>query len=514
MMAAVTDHPVRLCALGLWHEANTFVATTVGSEALRAVTRRHEQLTSDGDTTMAGFLRLPHQQDLPRAVSVTPLIAARLTPGGPLDGEAFTAYLGEALDLLRQHGPWDGVLLELHGACATTDRLDPDGDFLEAVRSVVGEHVPIGAALDLHANVSPRMAAAADVLNGYRTNPHVDAAARALDVATLVAEAATGHIRPRVLLRQIPAVINILRQNTSEQPMRDLIAASILDEEEPGVLSASIFEGFPYADVPEMGMSVVVVADEQLADGLKHAQTMADSLAAQVFSAREGFTAHAPGAAEAVEAVASLPQPVLLLDVGDNIGGGTSGTSTELLSALVAGHVPRTFAILQDPEGAAMAYAAGPGSEVTVSLGGTDDTLPLSIAGTVSAVHDGAYRSATAGHAGQVDYDTGVTVALTHGAGCVLVLTSRLEIPSSLQQLTDMGLNLRDRVAIVAKGVHSPLVAYEPIAGSVVRVDTTGPTRADITALHHVHRRRPLFPFEPATTFDPSPNLDTGSSHP
>ncbi|NIO11683.1 MAG: microcystin degradation protein MlrC, partial [Deltaproteobacteria bacterium] len=51
---------------------------------------------------------------------------------------------------------------------------DGEGTLLQLLRDRVGWEVPIGTTLDLHANVTDRMAQLADVMISYRTYPHVD----------------------------------------------------------------------------------------------------------------------------------------------------------------------------------------------------------------------------------------------------------------------------------------------------------------------------------------------------
>ena len=205
---------------------------------------------------------------------------------------------------------------------------DVHGYLLRRFREVAGPGTPIGAALDLHANISATMAEHADVLVTYRTNPHVDAYERAVDVARLIAGAARGDIRPTMTFEQVPAAINILCQNTGSPPMDGIIADLETCLDDPGVLTASVAEGYPYADVTEMGMSVIVVTD----DDPGGAATSARQLAARVWARRGEFDRRAPGAAEALRQACDDPGgPLLLLDVGDNIGGGSPGDSVDIL---------------------------------------------------------------------------------------------------------------------------------------------------------------------------------------
>ena len=254
--------PLRLAALGLWHEANTFVSRTMDAATMAAqgivlgedVRRRF----TPGNGSMAGLFAI---EDEDPHVTVVPLVMTQMLPRGVITADAFGARVDEIEALLREHGPFDGILAALHGAAVAEGCGDVDGFVLRRIREVVGPDVPIGAALDLHANVSAEMCAHADVLNTYRTNPHLDARETGLEIARLVVGAARREVTPVVAHVSLPLVVNILRQNTNEPPMSDLLELAAEVRAVPGVLTASVIEGFPYADVAEMGMSVVVVTD-------------------------------------------------------------------------------------------------------------------------------------------------------------------------------------------------------------------------------------------------------------
>ncbi len=490
----------RLAALGLMHEANTFAPTRVDLAAFAAdgilrgdeIVARH----AGARTTMAGFLAARRP-----GVEVVPLLFTTVTPGGPITADALETLADELVELLDRHGPWDGVLAALHGAAVAEHRLDVDGHLLRQIRVAVGPETVIGTTLDLHANLTPAMCAYADVLNTYRTNPHVDARDRAEEMAALVVRAARGEIRPAQSLVQVPAVIDILAQNTAEPPMRDILADLGTVLAEPSVLTASVTEGYPYADVPEMGMAALVVSD---ADP-DAARTWAQWLATQVWARRTSFTGTANDVASALDRVArSSKRPFLLLDVGDNIGGGAPGDSVVIVAAARQLGLTGVLSIVADADAALRCHSAGVGGRVDLLLGGRTDPgtgPPLAASGVVRRLHPGRYEDAGPTHAGQRYFDAGPTAVVDLDEGQTLVLTCRAVMPSSLAQLTSLGLDPSAYRAIVAKGVHSPLAAYGPVAAEVIRVDTPGVTSADLRRFHYSRRRYPLWPFERNTAF-------------
>lgn len=491
MTACRQSRMLRLAALGLSHEANTFEPMLVSPEAMVAAgVHRGGELRAEhagANTTMAGFLAA---EDL-AGVEVVPLLHTADSAAGPISAVAFTSLADELVTALKKNGPFDGVLAALHGAAVAENCNDVDGYLLPRFREIVGGEVPIGVALDLHANISAEMARNADIMATYRTNPHIDAKQRAEEVAALVIRAARGEIVPTLAFEPVPAVINILCQNTEEAPMRDVLADLELVLTGPDVLTASVAEGYPYADVPEMGMSVVVVTDGDAAGAARQAR----ELAAKVWARREQFACQAVTADEAIRiAAAAKGTPVLLLDVGDNIGGGAPGNSVELLSAARSLGLSSFVTTVVDPAAVGACTEAGIGGALQLAIG----AAPAVEAGaTVLALANGIYSDSGPTHAGIRHFDSGPTAAVRLDTGQTVVLCSQAQVAASPVQLTSLGLGLAEFRAVVAKGVHSPLAGYGPFVAEAIRVDTRGITQADVTRFDYSLRHRPLFPFEP-----------------
>jgi microcystin degradation protein MlrC len=492
---------IRLAALGLYHEANTFTARRVDAAAMETAGVLHGQdivaRHARGTTIMSGFLAAA----VPPDVTVVPLVMTYLVPGGMITDDALAACADELARALADNGPFDGVLASLHGAAVAEGCHDVDGYLLRRFREVVGPGVPIGACLDLHANVSPHMCAHADVLSAYRTNPHADAAERGGEVASMIIRAARGEIRPVLGYQPVPAVIGILRQDTAKPPMSEIMSDADAVMAEPGVLSVSVAEGYPYADVPEMGMSVIVVADGDR----KAAAQYARGLGARVWERRAQFTASAPDAAIALRAAAQAAAgPVLLLDVGDNIGGGAPGDSVVILSAARDLGFRSLLAVIADPGAAAACDNAGTGAEVALAIGGRGypgTGPPVRATATVLALHDGTFVATEPVHAGRRHFDAGRSAAVVLDTGQTVILTSNRLPPYSPAQLSTLGLEAGQFRAIAAKGVHSPLPGYGPCVTDTIMVDTPGATSADLRRFSYRNRRRPLYPFEPEARF-------------
>jgi microcystin degradation protein MlrC len=491
---------VRIGLAGIMHESNTFIASPTTLDDFR------RDLLLTGDEVRAGLGGTHHEvagalETLDAAgAEAVPLLFARAVPSGTIADEALEALLARLWDRLERAGPLDGLLVSPHGANVSERHPDMDGHWLSLLRARVGPRVPIVATLDPHANLSPAMVGAVDALTAYRTNPHLDQRARGAEAATLLLRTLGGEVRPVTRGAFPPVAINIERQAPAEPHARPLYELAEAIRGRPGVLSASICLGFPYADVEEMGSAVAVVTDGD--PGL--AGRLAGELAARLVADRHAFVGEFVTAAQAVAGALAGPGPVCLLDMGDNVGAGAPGDGTliarELDRAAAAGAGPaRGFVSLWDPAAVRRALEAGPGGRLRLAMGGWSDPVygpPLDAEVTVRGVHDGRFHEPEVRHYGMTDWDMGRTVVVETARGLTVQLTSNRVYPTSLGQLTSCGVDPRRFQVLVAKGVHAPVAAYAPVSARLVRVDTPGFTCADMRQLAYRRRRRPLFPFE------------------
>lgn len=477
--------------VGIFHESNTFVGrgTGLGDFAVlegEAIRQQH----AGSRSPIGGYLAAAEVL----GIDAVPLFFARATPGGRIDRGAFETLVERMVEAIRSRA-WDGILVAIHGAAVSERYPDADGEILKRIRSVVGPRTPVVATLDMHANVSSTMVAVSTALVAYRTNPHLDADARAVDAARIAVAAARGEVTPAQAHVPVPAAINILRQNTDDEPLRMLVSQLEKVEAEPGVLSASVAQGFPYADVGDMGMSVLVVSD---GDAL-HARRCAVELAQAAWSVRDGFEGRASPIEAALAQVAeATARPILLLDVGDNIGGGAPGDSVVLLREAIRRGIRQIFSVVFAPEAVRRCEEHGVGSRVELTFG---SPIPMTLTAVVMSIHDGRFEDPHPTHGGQTHFDAGRTVVVELEAGATLALTTRAVVPASPMQMISLGLDPRAYRAIILKGVNLPLAGYGPVAAGSIFVDTPGCTAADLSSFMYRHRRRPMFPFERAAEF-------------
>ena len=488
---------MRVGIISLLHESNTFISTPTTMDSFRRdgifTGRAMYEYYAGGHHEVSGFL-----EGLESAgIDALPIFHAATTPSGRIIRETCEELMRLMFEQVEAVGEVDGYLVAPHGANSGEgdEYRDLDGYWLSRLRETVGPEKPIICTIDPHANLSPRMVAACDATIAYRSNPHLDQKQRGLEAAALMVRTLKGEVKP-TQAGAFPSIgINIERQLTSAPPCLPMyeLADEMLGE--PGVLSNSVVLGFPYADVEEMGSAFVVVTDGDM----DRAQVLANRLSDYLYAHRAEFVGEYIAVPDAVDMAVGQKGPVCLLDMGDNVGGGSAGDGTEILHELHRRGNTTGFVCIFDPESQQRARDAGVGNRVVLDIGGKTDDLhgtPLKAEVRVRSLHAGKFRESEVRHGGRTAFDMGPTAIVETDTGLAIGLTSRRVVPVSLGLMTSCDLDPAAFQVVVAKGVHAPVAAYQPVCTALIRVDTPGATAADMRGFEYEFRREPMYPFE------------------
>jgi len=488
----------RVAVGGIAHETHTFAPSRTDLDAFaRQALYEGEALLGNLRGTsgalggaLEGLARAGYQP--------VPLLYAAAVPGGLVTRAAYDDLAARLLDRLREAMPVQGVLLALHGAMVAEGEEDCEGDLLRRVRALVGPTCPIVGVLDMHGNLSPAMVAAADVLVAYDQNPHLDTFARGLEAADILRRLLAEGLRPTSAWVRLPLLLSALTTWTEKPPLRPVHERAQVLERRARVVNVSVFGGYAYADTPFSGMSVLVTTDGD--HGL--ARTLAQELAEIAWAQREAATYKGVPVAEAVRRAVQAPRgPVILADVGDNVGGGAPGDGTILLRALLVAGAQGAVVTLADPEAVACAWRAGAGATVETFVGGKCDRWhgePVWIRGEVERLSDGRYTSGGTDHFASL-YGREVHMgrcAVLQCAGVRLLLAERKTPPGDLAQLRSQGIKPEAQGIIVVKSAVAFRGAYEPIASEIIEVDTPGLCSADLGRFPYRRLTRPIFPLD------------------
>ena len=480
---------------GIMHESNTFSDTPTDFEAFHtSVGDEIIDAWADTHHEMGGFIQGAAQN----GYTLYPTLMAAATPAGRVTDAAFDRLTEMLIQRLKTAPKSEGLLLALHGAMVVESYPDGDGEVLRRLRAVFPAEFPIVVTLDHHANVSAQMVNLSTALVIYKTNPHIDQGHRGLQAAALMHRILSEGITPTQSLSKPPMLLNILYQNTSAEPMRSILNAAAELESRDDVLVANVAAGYPYADVYEACPAFVIVTDNTRQLARKEAARLSEML----WNVRGRLTLDLPDAATAVRrAVRSEKHPVILVEMGDNIGGGSPGDSTIILAELLKQDAAEFVVVLWDAESVQTCLRTGIGEEVALSVGGKTDRRhgkPVPIRGRVRLIHDGHFVETEPRHGGQKYHNQGLTavVELATPHRALVVLTSRRQTPFSLHQLLSLGVQPQAMRIIVVKAAIAYRAAYEPIAGEIIEVDTPGLTAVNPQHFTYGHLRRPIFPLD------------------
>lgn len=481
----------KIALLGIYHESNTFIDRPTTLEDfrkghwLKGNDIRKEYLHAFHE--IGGMLEVLDREGM----DVIPVMYAEATPGGTITAEAYADLLQEMMEELDKVLPVDGCMVVPHGAAVSESFSDMDGHWLSLLRNKLGKHIPVIGTLDPHANVSPLMIASTDGLIAYKTNPHIDQRQVGKEAATLMVNTLLKKVKSVQKLVQLPLAISIEQQHTANDPCKSLYGYALQLSKGKEILSISIILGFPYADVMEMGTSFIIIANQDKVAALN----IGAQLESYMMDHIDQFSGKKLDTVAALSLLKESVKPVLLLDMGDNIGGGSPGNSLHLLKALEELGLYKSFVCIYDPKAVNKTAKYHTGDTFVLSLTGMDKST-CQIKVTLEHLADGKFEETEPRHGGQVNYNMGDIAVVSTAKGNLVMLMSQRIPPFSLRQLTTFNIFPHDFEVVVAKGVNAPIAAYGAECPTIIQVDTPGVTQADMTAFDYKNRRKPLFPFE------------------
>lgn len=429
-------------------------------------------------------------------------IAAGAPPSRPVDDAAFEHIAGHICEAVAKGG-FDGIFLDLHGAMVTQSHEDGEGELLRRIRALDAK-TPIAVAYDMHANLYPAMIENATVVSGYRTYPHIDTYETAKRAGDVLMKAIRGEAKPVIAWGNAPMLPHVMRQGSDDHPNRELQTRCSAMTGVDGALIASLFTGFPHADIANAGLSAVVVTDgdRDLAERLR------DELLDRAWVEREAFVYKIEPLAEALARAKAMPAPeagdgpVVLLDHYDNCAsGGTMDTTVVLGEILKAGLDNVAAFAIYDPAAVQQAIAAGIGASVTLSVGGKlampqipGESPPLTLSGTVKTISSGRFRNK--GPMGRgVLTDMGPSVVIDTGKVEVALISRHVE-PSDLNCFYCLGIDpLQKRYVMLKSRVHWR-AGLGKLAKAVVDCAGIGVCTSDYSSLTFKNVRRPIYPLD------------------
>lgn len=454
----------------LMHESNTFskIPTDISSfKNTQLLTGRQIIDHHKGNRTEIGGMLSALAGKRARII---PTIAAVALPSGIVKKDTYNYLKEQFLTAIRESKDPDGILFALHGSMVAEGVDDPEADLLQETREIVGDDVLMGITLDLHANVSDAMVSNADFLLGYRTHPHTDQWERGEQAGRIMISLLEKRIKPVKSFLKLPF---ILPAETSPEPREKILRKIQGLEKEDGILTASFFLGYPWADVPVIGPAVVVVAKENT----KLAEEGTSRLAQLARELRDDFPLPTLSVDDAInEAMTEENGPIVLCDMGDCLFGGASGDVTTFLSALKRRKAANAaLAAIVDPDAVQKTIRAGVGKMVKLKVGGKldrDNSEPVQVEGKVKLIvsnpqlEDSIHRS--------YEVNMGYVAVLELPYSTDLILAERGGKVYEPAFLRNLGIDPERKKIIILKDAFCPILTYKDMAREVILVDSPG----------------------------------------
>ena len=492
----------KVAIVGQFLESNRYAPVV---EANRFRVLRGDAIVEDARSSSPKLLKEGQgffaQMDIEGSWEPIPITLVLGGAGGPAEHSFIVDEIEKIGRALEAQTSLDGVYILNHGAMTTPQEEDPDGLLYETVRRAVGAGVPVVTTVDLHANISQRMVDNADVIVAYRTDPHVDQYERGIEAATILNEMFNG-MRPTVSNIRVPIVPPNVSLLTANGPYGDLIdyGQSQIGAE---ILNISIVAGFAYSDTSVNGLHVLVTArDSELV-----AATLCKKIAEMAWSMRERFLWNlvplANAVAKAVEGgLDNKSPPVLLADLGDNVGAGGPGNTLWLTKALhkakATGVVIGSFF---DPELVSAATNAGIGSSIQATFNGdgwegaestyiVDNVL-------VQHLHPGEFYISTGPLSG-MRVNAGPMCLLKFDGIQVLVTSRRPIVWPDPELLESMDIKIASIRTLVLKCRSNYRAVYDQYfdSGNMIEVDTPGRTSPVLSRHDWKRIPRPSYPLD------------------
>ena len=477
----------RIAVGGFLHETNTFAPTKAtyddfvhgggwpamaqGADVLRVM--------RNINIGLAGFVEAAEAQGW----EMVPTISCGASPCAHVTRDAYERIVKVLVEGVNAAGKLDAVYLDLHGAMVTEHLDDGEGEILRRVREVIGKDLPLVVSLDLHANVTPEMVEHADALIAYRTYPHVDMAETGRAAARHVALLLRSKQKFAKAFRQLPFLIPISWQCTSDQPTKG-IYQKLAARQGEAVPTLSFAPGFPAADFAHCGPSVFAYGRTQ-AD----ADAAADNIAALVESHEDDFDGliYTPddGVRLAMELAKTASKPIVIADTQDNPGAGGDSDTTGMLRALVRNNATKAaIGVIYDPQSAKTAHAAGVGATVTIALGGKSGIpgdAPYQETFIVEQLSDGRFVAPGPYYGGR-DMDMGPSAALRIGDIRVVVSSHKAQLADQAMYRY-VGIEPTEQAILVNKSSVHFRADFEPIAEKLLICAAPGAMPADTAEL-------------------------------
>lgn len=474
----------KIAIAGIAIESSTFSPAKSHIEAFHPVT---------GDVIFNSYPFFAKDSSNRKRANWFPTLRGRSLPGGITTREAYESMVNETLKMLEKNIPYDGLFFDIHGAMSVVGLDDPEGDFIERIRKTIGPKTVISTSMDLHGNVSQRLAHHSDLITCYRMAPHEDALEskkRAVD--NLLERLESGKGKPK-FKAWIPVPILLPGEKTSTriEPGKSLYAKVDPETKKEGIIDAAIWIGYAWADEPRNHAVVMVTGDNK-----EQVSKSAEYLAQSFWDVRNEFDFVAPTTTfeKALGlALKSDKHPYMISDMGDNPTAGGAGDVTWTLTEILKRPEFKNengpsliYASIPGPEFVKEAVKIGVGGKIKAKAGAQVDNRyapPIELEGIIKAIKHGDKHAET-------------EVVVQVGSVSVIVTKKRKPYHNN-SDFSNLNLKPKEADIVVVKIGYLVPDLFN-MRGDWTMALTPGGVDQDLERLGHKRIIRPMFPLDTA----------------
>ena len=473
----------KVLTLGIRHESNTF-STLHTSEADFNVLRGDDALKN----------QLWAKEGRKRGIEFIPTLHAYAWPGGVVEKKAFDQFKDEILEGIRHAGALDGIYMDMHGALHVEGYADAQVTLIKEIRAIVGPDLLISGSFDLHGNLSPDFTKHMNLITAYRTAPHRDAAETKVRAVTLLSDALENNLRPHIECIAIPVLVPGEMSITEAEPLHSIYAQIPGISMKEGLMDASIFAGYCWADLPRSAMRVFVIAEDK--KYAAQAKAEAERLAREIWDRRNDFALDVPSGSidEMILKAAEYTETVFISDSGDNTTAGAPGDNVQVLEALIRHKVKDALvAGIVDSEVLQKCRERGLNKSIELDIGGKFDRKfgkPLTVQGNIIYLSPDSLIG------------TGRDACILDVQGIKAVILNSRRSFICMKDFEDIGLAPLDyKIVIVKLGYLYP--ELRDIAPVHLMALTSGFCNLDMRRLPFTQVNRPVYPLDLDMIWEP-----------
>ena len=481
------------------HEANTFAENMVdfAQYIAKGALFGEESITQSEGTSvyMGGIIKACREENIDMIPTCAHSCAAPV-----LTRDCVDKMMEAILPVCEKHkNELDGICIALHGAGVADGIDDLELYVLTEIRKIVGPDIPIVVPMDLHGNVSGETTKLANGIFGIRNYPHTDKADIAYLAMKTLARVMRKEIEIETKIVHLPLLIPIAAGMTANAPFPEINDYMDKQVKDRGLIYASLFQGFPYADVSCSTASVCVVSE-------KGAQEAAEDIARFVWERRNYFNPNTLTAAQAFDLAEKVEEDgyIIINDMSDNPGGGCPGDGTHLLREMLKRDLPGSiFGFMCDAYAVNKIWEHRPGDTLDLTLGGNHEKIfgePLQIKNAqIVAFSDGNFLHTSPNLFG-LPAKLGKTARIRVSNVDIIIASVRAQTFDDRPFLTT-GADINDYRYIALKSTQHFRGYFGDKAAAIIPCDPPGLSTSDLTAFTYHKIPRPVYPLDEGVIF-------------